>query len=390
MARKFDLISKLYLDTSKEVLSPDKWAAFLRSACYNYRLRFDEQLLVYAQKPEATAVLQIERWNRTFGRWVNRGAKGIAVFERHDGVSQKLVHYFDISDTHAGEYARAVPIWTMQPEYTEEVITTLENTFGDLEDKGSLAKAIMSAANNAVEDNAPDYIRDLLLSTNDTFLEDLGEDSVTAMYKELLTNSVAYMMMTRLGVDTDMYFDDDDFRNVVNFNSDDTLNALGVATGAIAEMGLSEISKTVLALNRQNRTFAENRQPEYTNDRNNERSFEDGRTDLHNAGYLLPNLTLPEQPKVELGQYAQMRRKYLYRQRRILYTNLLTKGKLTEHLAETEQRALEMEERLLKQMAAQEGVTEKLKAADPLKWTRLMNNLRHSVQEIVQAEVIYA
>lgn len=260
MARKFDLISKLYLDTSKEVLSPDKWAAFLRSACYNYRLRFDEQLLVYAQKPEATAVLQIERWNRTFGRWVNRGAKGIAVFERHDGVSQKLVHYFDISDTHAGEYARAVPIWTMQPEYTEEVITTLENTFGDLEDKGSLAKAIMSAANNAVEDNAPDYIRDLLLSTNDTFLEDLGEDSVTAMYKELLTNSVAYMMMTRLGVDTDMYFDDDDFRNVVNFNSDDTLNALGVATGAIAEMGLSEISKTVLALNRQNRTFAENRQ----------------------------------------------------------------------------------------------------------------------------------
>ena len=286
MARKFDLISQLYVDTSKEVLSPDKWAAFLRTACYNYRLRFDEQLLIYAQKPEATAVLPIERWNRTFGRWVNRGAKGIAVFERHDGVSQKLVHYFDISDTHAGEYSRAVPIWTMQPEYTDDVIATLESSFGDLEDKDSLAKAIMSAANNAVEDNTPDYIRDLIASTNDTFLEGLGEDSVTAMYKELVTNSVAFMLMTRLGIDTEMYFDDDDFRNVVNFNSDDTLNALGVATSAIAEMGLSEVSKTVLALNRQNRTFAENRQPEYTNDRNNERSFEDGRTDLHNAGRL--------------------------------------------------------------------------------------------------------
>ena len=286
MARKFDLISQLYVDTSKEVLSPDKWAAFLRTACYNYRLRFDEQLLIYAQKPEATAVLPIERWNRTFGRWVNRGAKGIAVFERHDGVSQKLVHYFDISDTHAGEYSRAVPIWTMQPEYTDDVIATLESSFGDLEDKDSLAKAIMSAANNAVEDNTPDYIRDLIASTNDTFLEGLGEDSVTAMYKELVTNSVAYMLMTRLGVDSEMYFDDDDFRNVVNFNSDDTLNALGVATSAIAEMGLSEVSKTVLALNRQNRTFAENRQPEYTNYRNNERSFEDGRTDLHNAGRL--------------------------------------------------------------------------------------------------------
>lgn len=286
MARKFDLISQLYVDTSKEVLSPDKWAAFLRTACYNYRLRFDEQLLIYAQKPEATAVLQIDRWNRTFGRWVNRGAKGIAVFERHDGVSQKLVHYFDISDTHAGEYSRAIPIWTMQPEYTDDVIATLESSFGDLEDKDSLAKAIMSAANNAVEDNTPDYIRDLIAGTNDTFLEGLGEDSVTAMYKELVTNSVAYMLMTRLGIDTEMYFDDDDFRNVVNFNSDDTLNALGVATSAIAEMGLSEVSKTVLALNRQNRTFAENRQPEYTNERNNERSFEDGRTDLHNAGRL--------------------------------------------------------------------------------------------------------
>ena len=286
MARKFDLISQLYVDTSKEVLSPDKWAAFLRTACYNYRLRFDEQLLIYAQKPEATAVLPIERWNRTFGRWVNRGVKGIAVFERHDGVSQKLVHYFDISDTYAGEYSRAVPIWTMQPEYTDDVIATLESSFGDLEDKGSLAKAIMSAANNAVEDNTPDYIRDLIASTNDTFLDGLGEDSVTAMYKELVTNSVAYMLMTRLGIDTEMYFDDDDFRNVVNFNSDDTLNALGVATSAIAEMGLSEVSKTVLALNRQNRTFAENRQPEYTNDRKNERSFEDGRTDLHNAGRL--------------------------------------------------------------------------------------------------------
>ena len=305
MARKFDLISQLYVDTSKEVLSPDKWAAFLRTACYNYRLRFDEQLLIYAQKPEATAVLQIDRWNRTFGRWVNRGAKGIAVFERHDGVSQKLVHYFDISDTHAGEYSRAIPIWTMQPEYTDDVIATLESSFGDLEDKDSLAKAIMSAANNAVEDNTPDYIRDLIASTNDTFLEGLGEDSVTAMYKELVTNSVAYMLMTRLGIDTEMYFDDDDFRNVVNFNSDDTLNALGVATSAIAEMGLSEVSKTVLALNRQNRTFAENRQPEYTNDRNNERSFEDGRTDLHNAGRL--SASQPDASRTAEGRAGTVR-----------------------------------------------------------------------------------
>lgn len=287
MARKFDLISQLYEDTSKEVMSPDKWAEFLKTACYNYRLRFDEQLLLYAQKPDATAVLPIEQWNRTFGRWVNRGAKGIAVFESLNGNSQRLVHYFDISDTHASEISRAVPIWSMQPEYTDEVIDTLESSFGYLDEKNSLADAIISASGNAVEDNIPDYVGDLLVTVNDTFLEELDEDIVKTMYRQLVSNSVAFMIMTRLGIDTELYFNDDDFRDIVNFNTQEALNALGFATSDIAEMGLSEISKTVLALNHQNRIIAENRQSEYTNITiNTERSFDNGRTDIHNAGRL--------------------------------------------------------------------------------------------------------
>lgn len=287
MARKFDLISQLYEDTSKEVMSPDKWAAFLKTACYNYRLRFDEQLLLYAQKPDATAVLPIEQWNRTFGRWVNRGAKGIAVFESLNGNSQRLVHYFDISDTHASEISRAVPIWNMKPEYTDEVIDTLESSFGYLDEKNSLADAIISASNNAIEDNIPDYVGDLLVTVNDTFLEELDEDIVKSMYRQLVSNSVAFMIMTRLGVDTEPYFNDDDFRDIVNFNTQEALNALGFATSDIAEMGLSEISKTILVLNRQNRIIAENRQSEYTNSTiNTERSFDNGRTDIHNAGRL--------------------------------------------------------------------------------------------------------
>ena len=287
MARKFDLISQLYEDTSKEVMSPDKWAAFLKTACYNYRLRFDEQLLLYAQKPDATAVLPIEQWNRTFGRWVNRGAKGIAVFESLNGNSQRLVHYFDISDTHASENSRAVPIWNMKPEYTDEVIDTLESSFGYLNEKNSLTDAIISASGNAVEDNIPDYVGDLLVTVNDTFLEELDEDIVKSMYSQLVSNSVAFMIMTRLGVDTEPYFNDDDFRDIVNFNTQEALNALGFATSDIAEMGLSEISKTILVLNRQNRIIAENRQSEYTNSTiNTERSFDYGRTDIHNAGRL--------------------------------------------------------------------------------------------------------
>ena len=287
MARKFDLISQLYEDTSKEVMSPDKWAEFLKTACYNYRLRFDEQLLLYAQKPDATAVLPIEQWNRTFGRWVNRGAKGIAVFESLNGNSQRLVHYFDISDTHASENSRAVPIWNMKPEYTDEIIDTLESSFGYLNEKNSLTDAIISASGNAVEDNIPDYVGDLLVTVNDTFLEELDEDIVKSMYSQLVSNSVAFMIMTRLGVDTEPYFNDDDFRDIVNFNTQEALNALGFATSDIAEMGLSEISKTILVLNRQNRIIAENRQSEYTNSTiNTERSFDNGRTDIHNAGRL--------------------------------------------------------------------------------------------------------
>lgn len=287
MARKFDLISQLYEDTSKEVMSPDKWAEFLKTACYNYRLRFDEQLLLYAQKPDATAVLPIEQWNRTFGRWVNRGAKGIAVFESLNGNSQRLVHYFDISDTHASENSRAVPIWNMKPEYTDEVIDTLESSFGYLNEKNSLTDAIISASGNAVEDNIPDYVGDLLVTVNDTFLEELDEDIVKSMYSQLVSNSVAFMIMTRLGVDTEPYFNDDNFRDIVNFNTQEALNALGFATSDIAEMGLSEISKTILVLNRQNRIIAKNRQSEYTNSTiNTERSFDNGRTDIHNAGRL--------------------------------------------------------------------------------------------------------
>ena len=225
--RKFEIISEMFDRVSTEVTSsPDKWRSFLNSACRNFKLRYDEQILVYAQKPEATAVLPIERWNRTFGRWVNRGAKGIAVFEMLGGDSQRLVHYFDISDTHANENSRPVPIWNMRSEYESEVIDTLENTFGNLNNKDDIEQAIISAADNAVEDNTPDYISDLIRTVDDSFLEGLGEDAVDVMYRQLVKNSVAYMMMARLGINADLHFDDDDFRDIVNFNTKATANAI--------------------------------------------------------------------------------------------------------------------------------------------------------------------
>lgn len=288
MARKYDLISELYNRTCKTVVSnPQNWQAFLASACRNYKLRYDEQLLVYAQRPDATAVLEIEQWNKIFGRWVNRGARGIAVFADENRSRQRLTHYFDISDTHESRYSRTVPIWNMRQEYEADVIETLESTFGEIENKSSLAEAIMGAARNAAEDNIPDYLQDLYYATEGSSFEEVEEDIVAFIYKNVVTNSVAYMMMSRLGVDTDGYFELDDFRDVTNFNTQETLNALGFATSDIAEMGLTEISKTITALNRQNRIIVGQDRNEYNKVENNdERSLDNERTDLHDGGRL--------------------------------------------------------------------------------------------------------
>ena len=291
MARKYDLISELYNRTCKTVVSnPQNWQAFLASACRNYKLRYDEQLLVYAQRPDATAVLEIEQWNKIFGRWVNRGARGIAVFADENRSRQRLTHYFDISDTHESRYSRTVPIWDMRQEYEADVIETLESTFGEIENKSSLAEAIMGAARNAAEDNIPDYLQDLYYATEGSSFEEVEEDIVASIYKNVVANSVAYMMMSRLGIDTDGYFELDDFRDVTNFNTQETLNALGFATSDIAEMGLMEISKTITALNRQNRIIVGQDRNEYNKVENNdERSLDNERTDLHDGGRLQPS-----------------------------------------------------------------------------------------------------
>ena len=307
MARKYDLISELYNRTCKTVVSnPQNWQAFLASACRNYKLRYDEQLLVYAQRPDATAVLEIEQWNRIFGRWVNRGARGIAVFADENRTRQRLTHYFDISDTHESRYSRTVPIWDMRQEYEADVIETLESTFGEIENKSSLAEAIMGAARNAAEDNIPDYLQDLYYATEGSSFEEVEEDIVAFIYKNVVTNSVAYMMMSRLGVDTDGYFELDDFRDVTNFNTQETLNALGFATSDIAEMGLTEVSKTITALNRQNRIIVGQDRNEYNKVENNdERSLDNERTDLHNGGRLQPSE--PETSTAAGSDFGQIR-----------------------------------------------------------------------------------
>ena len=294
MAIRYKALTELYQETQRSVTAPDQWRAFLASACRNYRLSFDEQLLVYAQRPDATAVLEIERWNRQFGRWVNRGANGIAVFDGEHSGKPRLKYYFDISDTHEARFPRTVPLWTVREEYAPDIIETLENSFGELERKEDLGEALLSAAKNAVEDNMPDYLAELKTLTEGSFLEELDELNLEVEYRRAVQNSIGYMLLVRCGLDPSEYFEDMDFRDVTDFNTPQTLNALGVATGDISQMCLSAISRTVLALQRQpqkeNRTFEPQQKNQYavTEQENTqpERSFEYDRDHLHQAGRL--------------------------------------------------------------------------------------------------------
>ena len=289
MARRFQEITEVYRQEIAALARSDRWTAFLRSACRNYKLPFEEQVLVHAQRPDATAVLEIERWNRQFGRWVNKGATGIAVFDRDYPGRTRLKYYFDISDTHESRLSRPVPLWQVPAEQEPDVIEALENRFGALDDKGTLEEAIVSAMENAAADNMTDYLDDLQNCRDNSLLEELDELNLSVLYRRLLENSTAYMLMCRCGLEPDEYFDPEDFSEVFNFNTPETLNALGVATRDIAESGLSAIALTVRSRQKQIRTIAQVPENEYPIDKQTEtpteRSENHG-TDIHDKGRL--------------------------------------------------------------------------------------------------------
>ena len=299
MAAKYQLITELYRRTGIAVAkNPQAWQGFLSSACRNYKCRFDEQLLIYAQRPDAVAVAKLETWNRQFKRWVNKDSKGIAVFDPK-GRRNTLKYYFDVSDTHEGYYgSRPVPIWQMDERYEQAVMERLSDRFGDVEST-DLASDLMETAKNAVEDNLQDYFSQLKDCTKDSFLEELDDFNIEVIYRRLATNSVAFMLISRCGLDTNEFFDREDFADIVNFNTPATINAIGVATSDIAEMALREISQSIrnvqMAEKDQNRTFAQRTQAQYDKGRQQpERSEYNERNHLQQTGglsYSRPNIT---------------------------------------------------------------------------------------------------
>lgn len=282
MAKKYELISDLYEQISIEVTrAPQTWRLFLKTACRNYKLRFDEQLLLFAQRPDAIAVLEIERWNTAFGRWVNRGAKGIAVFEDSTGESQRLKYYFDIADTHGTEQSREVPVWKMSEEYQSDVAEALKNAFGTSTDSDDLRIVIKESVVNAVDDNIDDYIYGFVKSGTGSEIDYMKPEDAEEIYKRIVTNSVVYMIYERLGMDN--LLTDDDFNGIEYFSTPELLNSIGYATGDIARMGLGIVSKTIRSTKKEKQQVI---QPVINKISDNERSSYNERNHLHNAGRL--------------------------------------------------------------------------------------------------------
>lgn len=286
MANTFEHIRKLYNNTCEDIVrSPTVWQSFLGSACYNFRLPFDEQLLIYAQRPDAKAVLSFNSWNNRFNRMVNRGAKGIAVVDDSTD-NPRLKYYFDISDTSERENSKPVPVWEYQDSFKDDVIKTLQNAYDIASD--DIYNAVWETSKVLVEDNINDYNADLVMCKNDSFLEELSKDMCESVLRMALQNSVAYMIMARLNLDVDGYFDNESFEGIMSFNTPLTVSILGNATSSIAEMGLSEISKTVLSVIR---TFDKEQNTQYTKgEKENERSVTND-SNLYTNGQL-PNTEL--------------------------------------------------------------------------------------------------
>jgi hypothetical protein len=247
LVTKLQLITELSQTIARSITrNYVNWTSFLKTAAWNYKYPFQDQLLIYAQRPEATACAPIEIWNQKLGRWVNRGAKGIALIN-DSGDRLSLRHVFDVSDTNSRNNRPSI-LWTMRDRYAETVTETLENAFGGLEDKSSLPAALFSAAHNAVEDNFTDYLPDLLSFRENSYLEELDDLNVEIYFKNALKSSVAYMLLVRCGCNADQYLTLEDFQDVANFNTLDTVSRLGTAASDISEMLLREIETTVKEL----------------------------------------------------------------------------------------------------------------------------------------------
>ena len=349
-----------------------EWAGFLTTAARLYKYPFHEQLMIYAQRPDATACAEYDLWNNRMGRYVRRGSKGIALVD-DSGDRPRLRYVFDISDTGTREHSRTPWLWTLNEEHTAPVMAMLERNY-DVSG-GDLAQQLADVAAKLAEEYWADHRRDILPIVDGSFLEEYDEYNIEVQFKSAATVSITYALMSRCGLEPEQYFSHEDFMPIFDFNTPAVIGALGTAVSQANQQVLRQIGVTI-----QNYERAKSAERSATHENN--------LTYIQNGDYLIPDLSLSEQPEKPLGKYGRMRKAYLKQHRPILYNQLLMTEKLYPHLREIDETANQRLEQMMPQLAETAGATEALKAADPMQWLGLMNTCKAQAEEILLAELI--
>lgn len=431
MITKYQMISALAEDTARQVAkNGQEWTSYLTTAARLYKYPFHEQMLIYAQRPDATACASIEIWNEKMNCWVNRGAKGIALLDT-ERERPRLKYVFDISDVHkARRIGRDPYLWELREEHQETVLAQLEKTYGETDRTLSFEQRLLELADRIAQDYYEELLPEIEYVKEGSFLEELDEFNVGVRLRDTLSSSIAYTLLSRCGADMEMWRDELDFSYISDFNTTKTLSVIGTATTDMCKPILMEIGRTIGAYNRQlarqnalkkaeekpvkedsvtspeksEKTFA-NMSDVYYNALKRESEKETQQSKIEeqkqkriqhmkltyekNGDYLIPNLTVNEEPEGMLTKYGLMRKNFLKEHRKGIYQGMILTGELKAHCLEIQEQAEQRMEVMTSRMAKTEGVTEKLKAADPMKWTAKMNNIRHAAEESILTELIY-
>lgn len=286
---------QLYKEVINELSeSAENWRKFLDSSSWNFKYDFDDQILIYAQRPDARACATMQEWNKKVvpHRWVNSGAKPIYVFDKNPYSEYPFKLVFDLSDTNNYNNTK-YKLWSIKQEYEEDIIESLEANFGDISSKENLSQAIISASYNMVVDNIEDYFTSIIKNKKNSMLENISDDEIKTMLITTTWASVSYMMMTRCGINAKEQIQEQELSYIKYFNNQEVLTTLGASVSDIAEMGLREIARTVANLQKReklkNRTIEKIDKEMYSND--NEKikgGNEDGRENrVHETRGLL-------------------------------------------------------------------------------------------------------
>ena len=388
--------------------SPGDWMDYMDTASRLYRYSFSDQLLIHAQRPDATACASLELWNEKMLRWVNRGARGIALFDE-TWQNTKLRYVFDISDTHMVAGGRSPYLWKMQEHQREEILTHLAEVYAlEEKDAATLQDALMAVAREMVNDNLEEYLDGLEYAVEGTYLEDLDEVTIRSDFRQLATDSVYYLLSRRCGLDPMELLEEEDFMHITDYNRLSVLTFLGNAASQLSESILIDIGKTVhkISLEEARKEVEKSNERNYNNfttliretktrmqKRKKKKILkmkEEPIMELtyHRKGdYLFPNLTVEEE-EVTIGKYGMLRRTFLKEHKNSLYQSLFLTGKLNSHLEQIEKAAQERMDSQMEKLLEKNPAPDK--EADPMAWTAHMNALMAIAEESILTELVYS